>query len=471
MKLSNDINEKSMSNTQLGQLSLLDNNQEIRKEFRPIHYLGSKLRMVEFIKNTIDQLDPDNSPICDLFAGSGTVSHYLATSRVVTSVDIQEYSRVICSALLKKVYPVYKGEEIVKKCVESDNYKLLHRIFLPLIKYESECFLNKKHPELACELVEHGSIYKFEYENDRKISNGLLQALTLVSEKVIEFNLRTSPKIVTTRYYGGIYFSYMQAVQIDGLLEVIFNLENEEKELYLAALLSTVSDIVNTIGKQFAQPIKTIDSKGNPKKNIIDRLVKDREINVFDRFQEWVQRYVDANNSKHNNTVLCMDYADALDCINKDIKIVYADPPYTRYHYSRYYHVLETICKRDNPKISMVKVNGKEKLSRGIYRVDRYQSPFSIKTQAYEAFEHMIKKISSIGAILILSYSPYEANKNVTPRLQTIQGIIDLASKYYMDVQVVSPGTFMHSKLNSSDKLLEASSEAEVLIICKDIRG
>src|SRR3974390_731278 len=67
---------------------------------RPIHYLGSKLRIVHLVQEVLDEIDPLRGPVCDLFAGSGTVARGLSRSRKVISVDIQEYSRVLCSALL-----------------------------------------------------------------------------------------------------------------------------------------------------------------------------------------------------------------------------------------------------------------------------------------------------------------------------------------------------------------------------------
>ena len=41
---------------------------------RSIHYLGSKLRMLEAIKESVDEVVTGDGAICDLFSGSGTVS-------------------------------------------------------------------------------------------------------------------------------------------------------------------------------------------------------------------------------------------------------------------------------------------------------------------------------------------------------------------------------------------------------------
>src|SRR5436305_1233974 len=67
--------------------------------WRPIHYLGSKFRLADTIRELVN--DIGDGPVCDLFAGSGTVSLALSHSRTVVANDIQEYSRVICTALLR----------------------------------------------------------------------------------------------------------------------------------------------------------------------------------------------------------------------------------------------------------------------------------------------------------------------------------------------------------------------------------
>ncbi|WP_290386120.1 DNA adenine methylase, partial [uncultured Muribaculum sp.] len=162
------------------------------------------------------------------------------------------------------------------------------------------------------------------------------------------------------------------------------------------------------------------------------------------------------------------NYIDCLKQLPDNVKTIYADPPYTRDHYSRFYHVLETITLRDMPEISMVTVHGTTHISNGIYRKDRYQSPFCIKSKAPEAFNAMFKAASSTGRNLILSYSPYDETKKTHPRVISIKQLIDLANKYFPIVNIVSAGYFVHNKLNSSKNKLQASNEAEILIICKN---
>ena len=67
---------------------------------------------------------------------------------------------------------------------------------------------------------------------------------------------------------------------------------------------------------------------------------------------------------------------------------------------------------------------------------------------------------------LLLSYSPYDESKGSHPRVVTMQQLIEIAQRYFNNVEVVSAGYFTHNKLNSTEHFLAASNEAEVLIVC-----
>ena len=165
-----------------------------------------------------------------------------------------------------------------------------------------------------------------------------------------------------------------------------------------------------------------------------------------------------------NNEVYNEDINHLIHRIHGDI--LYLDPPYNARQYCTNYHVLETICLRDNPEVSTTFANGSGGISRAIYRTDRHQSPFCIKSQAELAFEQLFSGVKNLGVPLILSYSPFDASKAVTPRLRTIDQLVEMAREYYNHVNIVSPGSFTHSKLNSSELNFESNHEAELLIVC-----
>ena len=69
----------------------------------------------------------------------------------------------------------------------------------------------------------------------------------------------------------------------------------------------------------------------------------------------------------------------SLDRVVDGQAVVYADPPYSKEHYSRYYHVLETLERYDYPEATGV----------GRYRPDRFRTPFSVKTEVEGAIRRL----------------------------------------------------------------------------------
>lgn len=430
--------------------------------FRTLNYLGSKLRLLDFIEDKVLDVTPQGTGVCDLFAGSGCVSRKLSRLHPVVACDIQGYSKVIGNALLNKFDVTDKTIEDFFMSLNSESAHNLREAFAPLIDLEQNAIKNKDLEVLTC-ILEHGSLEVFSIE----------QNLSFLSDQLVDVckNLKkvglNDVRSLISRYYGGVYFSYKQAVEIDIMLEGIHSFASEEnRDLFLAALLSTTSDVVDTVGKHFAQPIKARDSKGNIKITVYNKAVKDKTIDIVALYREWLLKYKVLAKSDYQHITMQGDYEQCLRALPDNVKTVYADPPYTRDHYSRFYHVLETLTLRDTPKISTVTIHGSTHVSNGIYREDRHQSPFCIKSKAPDAFRKMFELTASTGRNLLLSYSPYDETKKTHPRVVTMQQLISLAEEYFDNVQTVSAGSFKHNKLNSAEHFLEASDEAELLIVC-----
>lgn len=435
--------------------------------FRTIHYLGSKLRVLEFIKQIVDELDSERNGICDLFSGTGSVSQYFSSERKVVSVDIQNYSNIICSALLTPSSDEFT-RSFTKYLHNSEFITEYLKVFEPLIALEDSVVNGKLslNLEAVCNFLENASLYAYLSNEE----NGeLLPELKDAFEKT-EFNIRNykNNSFIATKYFGGVYFSFKQSVILDVILSEIEKTDQKYHNILLASILSTASDIVNTVGKQFAQPIRPRNKNGQPKKGIIKQLRKDRNIDVLDLYNQWLNKYLNNQTTDYNHQILKVDYKVALKNLSDDVRIVYADPPYTRDHYSRFYHGLETISLRDFPKISKTKIGGKEKLSRGLYREEREQSDFCIRSKAPKAFEELFKLVAEKDRILILSYSPYDKSKGAHPRCVEIELLEEMAKVYFDIVEIRSIGKFSHSKLNRTDLHLDADDSAEVLIICRN---
>jgi adenine-specific DNA-methyltransferase len=112
--------------------------------------------------------------------------------------------------------------------------------------------------------------------------------------------------------------------------------------------------------------------------------------------------------------------------------IFYADPPYSKEHYSRYYHVLESLERYDYPTSS----------GAGRYRSDRFNSSLATKSGVLEAATTLFREISDREGMLVLSYPS-------TGLLTGVLGInlTDLLNQYFNDVDLVISQASTHSTL------------------------
>lgn len=432
---------------------------------RPIQYLGSKSRLLQVITSTIDELDASRGPVLDLFSGSGVVAAHLGRQRPVTAVDVQEYARVLASAQLA---PARLARRAVGRLVQEARglaEKLAGgplRGVLARERFAARALFDGD-AEPLCEIVERGSIVAFELGEGP--GGDLGAAMCKASE---ELDL-ADPSMTLTRYYGGVYFGYAQAMALDCLLEVVRGIEEERtRTTALAAILGTATDCVTSIGSHFAQPVRPRAKDGRPKLSALATLTRRRERDAFDVFGARLEGYADATAAAYTARAVRSDYRSFLTSHTEDVAAVYADPPYTRDHYSRFYHVLETIARGDNPEISEVTVGATTTLSRGLYRRERHQSPFCIRSEVGDAFRSLFEAVRRFDAPLVLSYSPYSGGTVARPkaRLLTIAEVVDLASASFRRVEVRSAGALSHSRFNVVHLHGAVPQDAEVLIVC-----
>lgn len=434
--------------------------------FRTIHYLGSKLRLLDFIEGVIDSVDSSYCGVCDLFSGSGSVTQRLSSHRRVISVDIQEYSRVICSALLSQPPDRGKIDDYLASVIESvaKAEKANYSFWGDLIDLEQSLLSSDHRSDLdsLCSFLEQCSIYN-RLSNSSSHCDSRLGAATERVLLSITSNERRSWLI--SQYFGGIFFSFKQAVVLDTILSRIQLAPKDLKPLLLASLISTASDLVNTVGKQFAQPISPRSSSGAPKSGLLSQVRRDRIKDATTSYLSWVAKYMNVMPCRKPHMSLKMDYYEALGTLPDDVKIVYADPPYTRDHYSRFYHVLETIALNDYPVVTRSNIGRGTRLSKGMYRQDRHQSPFCIKSQAPREFERMFQKVAKTDRALVLSYSPFNRAKGAHPRVMTVESLISMAKNHFSHVEALSAGSFSHSKLNHTRLHLSSETDAELVIV------
>lgn len=432
--------------------------------FRPIHYLGNKLRALDAIDDAVATVVAPGATVCDLFAGSAVVSRRLADRYQVLAVDIQQYAKVLADALLNPRPIARPGLNALRDFAAGHADELEVAGFRGLVELEESAIADAFEGRLdpLIEIVEHGSAGAYAVA-DAGVPPRLAARLSVVR------TIRTGAEAAISRYYGGVYFSYRQAVELDALGSAIRAIDDPAaRATALGALLSTASDVVSTVGNQFAQPLRPRRPDGTPKASTIIPLARRRQVAVGETFERWLARYSRLERPAHAGRSVRADFRQALDDLPAEVRGVYADPPYTRDHYSRFYHVLETIARGDDPGVSTVTEVAGLRASRGLYREERHQSPFCIPRQVGAAFEALFGGVAARGIPLVLSYSPLSSGTAARPqtRLRTIEELVVAAEAVFGEVTVRSAGSFAHSKLNAAHLNAEANYEAEVLIVC-----
>lgn len=437
--------------------------------FRPIYYLGCKTSHADSIVAAIDELDPHGGRACDLFAGTGAVAAAMAATRDVTTIDIQEYSRLLCSAQLDPAKLTASDVDRYASAVESDSLRQqLTWCFGPMLDFERNAINSavEGHSGPLVALLEAAPI-ALPSVGLSPVPKELGAAQDMVRARLAGEGLLDSPDATVTKFYGGVYFAFDQAIALDVALTQASKCHGRERTALVAAALSVASDLVNTVGKQFAQPIRPRSKAGDVKQGLGQSVGRDRNVDAVASFRQWLTRYAQIPSNERDHEFFRMDYADALTRVGPRCSVLYADPPYTRDHYSRFYHVLETMCLRDNPEISTVSKRGKCVPSRGLYRKDRHQSPFCIRSAAPRALAELFSTAREMALPIVLSYSPHESGDGTHPRVLSATDVLEIAKKFYRSVEVEFLAGSTHNKLNRNDLSLVQREHAEMLVRCR----
>jgi hypothetical protein len=380
------------------------------------------------------------------------------------AADIQEYARLLASALLAGPAVDEREAALLLERAEEHALALRTPALQELIGHERRAVVEATGGDVEglASIAEAGSILRAQREGPPACLGEAGDHLAAAAAE-----LPADHTTVLTRYYGGVYFSYEQALWLDALATAARELGGPARDVALGAVMSVASDVVSSVGNHFAQPMRTRGADGRPKRPAVRAVARRRAMAVEALFRAWLERYAALPDPGHDAIAVRGDFRDVLADPPAEIGVVYADPPYTRDHYSRYYHVLETIAIGDAPDVSQMRLGSRSMISRGLYRDERHQSPFCIKSQAPGAFAALFAGARSLDAPLVLSYSPYGEGSASRPRLMTVEDIVALAREHYADVDVASAGRLAHSKLNASRLNFDVVYDAELLITCR----
>lgn len=363
-------------------------------------YMGSKRELLDFIISSINDLDIESNWFCDLFSGTSVVGCSLKDEYNVQINDIQIYTSILANTYLPNINKLINSTELEK---------IKDRVLF----YVDEFY--RKYPDL---IFDYNSIDNYE-----KLTKLEIQQQNLIySNFEIGFHL-------FVKYYSGTYWSYTQCVWIDSIRAVAEEYKGKsDYYIILSSLIYAMSYTSQSTG-HFAQFRDVTESNMH---DIMLYRIRDIWTYFEKKFLE-ILNMVDVE-ATNRYTITTLDYLDCLRLIERNT-IVYADPPYSSVHYSRFYHAIETLIRYDYPNVKY----------KGRYREDRHQSPFGKKTEVKNAFGKLFKGVKNKNSHLILSYSD---NGMITQDEIMEIGNSIMGNQYKGDIQVKE---YIHSKMGRSD--------------------
>lgn len=319
-------------------------------------YMGSKRAMLKNGLGHLLQREVASAKrFVDLFSGSSAVATHVASSFAVPvlAYDLQRYSIVLANATISR-----------------------RRLF----DAEEEWRLWYARARIAAK--------KTRVPGAKRLTIARVHSFRTWAAK--------QPDLPITAAYGGHYFSPNQAVWLDALRLTVPR-EPQLKTAALAALVVTASQCAAAPGHT-AQPFQPTRTS----KPFLQEAWSRRVANYAKKnFLEIAQRRALATGGVARR----LDANRAAKGLRKG-DLAFVDPPYSGVHYSRFYHVLETVCNGRCGEVSGV----------GRYPAvqHRPQSRYSLKGEAKNALAALLKTIASRQATAILTFPDHVCSNGLS---------------------------------------------------------
>lgn len=369
-------------------------------DFRTIttlQYMGSKTRMVKPICQPVLQNESIDT-VVDLFAGTGTIAYALSSHFDVVSNDLELYAYVLNEGILNGCFwPDDKRDcffaavqaTLEKVCAVIPTAIAAEKKYLSMdvSRYEQYRRFCERTPSVLHLCVENHELSELSHLAGQIIPGQVIQSLDV-------------PALFLT-YYANTYFGIRQCAEIDAIRYEIGRIhDGPTRNVLLSALMTAMSAYASTT-THFAQFLK-INGPSS-----FENIRQKRLVSLLAAFREVTEDFAAKGLFlRKYKTCECynLDYLELLNTIPLDETVmVYADPPYFKEHYSRYYHILNTVCRYDYPQIALNPQTND--YTTGRYRINRSVSPFGKKRTALSAFEDLITVCARSNAWLTISYS------------------------------------------------------------------
>jgi adenine-specific DNA-methyltransferase len=348
-----------------------------------ISYMGTKRRLASDVAKVV-ALAP-SGPMLDLFSGMCAVASKVTSARQIWCNDAQEFAAEVAAAFFTSDHGPRISDALLARIGDEfvRNEKSLRNRFASHRWAEKAALDSGSAAEVArCDALAPNIAASRVFEKERAVLSRFPQRF---------------PYQLFTTSFSGAYFGLDQCIEIDSIkfaVDRVRNqriIESEQHRWMVLALCQAACKVANTTG-HFAQFLKV-------KRSNVDRFIRQRSRSVWSEWLDAVRslRPLGSRSWRQRNRIFQRDALSLLHDLRAartKPSVIYADPPYTSDHYSRFYHVYETLVRYDYPEATGI----------GRYRPDRFRSNFCLRTQIAYQIDQLVERCSLIGAELVLSY-------------------------------------------------------------------
>jgi adenine-specific DNA-methyltransferase len=344
----------------------------------------------------------------DLFVGSGAVSWYIAenTSCRVLASDLQLFAVSLAEAVITRK-SVANAEQIWKP-------------------WYRNALQNAERNKLFSAATAFDCV---KWEKSRRRSVGAARELCAESSAPV------------TKAYGGHYFSPKQALVLDSLRQNLPH-DPQERSVALGALICAASECAAAPGHT-AQPFQ-------PTKRAAPFLFEAWRRDVATHTKAALERVCPRHAKVLGTGTVCDAETLAEQLSEGDLAFI--DPPYSGVHYSRFYHVLETIAHGACSEI--------EGIGRYPTPRERPKSDFSVKSKSKAALERLFTILGERGTRVILTFPREKTSNGLSGAL-----VEAMAKKYFKCSKTILNGRFSTLGGNSENRKAHIPAYEIILVL------
>ncbi len=350
----------------------------------------------------------DHDRVVDLFCGASSVAWFAAQEcdKPVLAVDLQTYATILAGAVIMRTN-VIDAEELENAWLKGAR--------------------------------EHHRTHRYWTDARRLDCSGL--NVGAWSRRARDLCKRSRKGTPVWSAYGGHYFSPTQAITFDTLIETVPKRE-PDRSVCLAATIMAASKCAASPGHT-AQPFQPTRSAGRFLREAWER----------DPFR-YVSAALKAICPLHAKVKGTCKVADAVTTASqlRAGDLVFVDPPYSGVHYSRFYHVLETIARGTCGPVTGV----------GRYPppAERPASEFSRKGRSKEFLAKLLERLARAGCTVIFTFPAGDCSNGLSGAK-----VIETASRWFKIERKQIKSRFSTLGGNGTNRKARSNSKEMILLM------